>query len=255
MKSLEYLKRHGITDPAAVLRSSSVFSGEWDESTSSPGQVHATGEKAGAEPASLMSRPPHFSIDRVASPSKTTDTSKMWSSQVTLDKHNSVASDTNLPPSDSDEELSIVTRDSIEDLPSTVPRSPKSPRLQALADDSNDHHQLNTVSSPIEAPRSPRRRLKKKLTINLNSAEFDLEQKKRPLSPYTNSGMLRKFVPPSAPAAVTEFGPSIHDEIDRRTSNDNQRSASQEGPPARTTRAERGGRSLMGFLSRRVATK
>ena len=249
---LEYLEQHGIIDTASEARSSSIASEEWHR-PSSRGQAIMSDDKIEAENTSPMSGPPDFSIKMTTSPSDTTDVSKELGSQVTLDKHHSIASDTYLPPSDSDEDLSIVTRDSIEDLPSSVPRSPKSPRLQALSDDGTESHPLNRPSSPPEAPRSPRRRLKKRLTLNLNGAEFDLEKKKRPLSPFTHGGMLRKFVPPSAPAAVTEFGPSIQEEI--KSSSTSLPMEAQGKEPTRTTRVERGGKTLMGFLSRRVATK
>ena len=255
MDLTEYLKEHAIKDPVIRSRSSSPSSDKRHEVSSSPSHPLAIEEKAQPDYTSPMSSPPEFSIKMVASPSDSTDTSKELGSKATLDKHNSVASDTYLPPSDSEDDLSIVTKDSLEELSSTVPRSPRSPRFQALADDSKDEHPLNATSSPMEAPRSPRRKLKKKLTINLNGAEFDLEKKRRPMSPFTSGGMLRKFVPPSAPAVVTEFGPSIREEMEAKESSDAQATMSQEILPMKTTRAERGGKGLMGFLSRRVATK
>jgi hypothetical protein len=146
-----------------------------------------------------------------------------------------------------------VTRDSIEDLPSTVPRSPRSPRPHALSEEMKEGHAVPLKSSPLEPPRSPRRRLKKKLTVNLNGVDFNLEKNKRPLSPFTSSGMLRKLIPPSAPAAVTEFGPTIREEIEGNSSCVGRIKDCKERT-TKTTRAERGGNSLMGFLSRRLAT-
>ena len=62
--------------------------------------------------------------------------------------------------------------------------------------------------------------------------------------------MLRKLtggIPPSAPAAVTEFGPTLEDEVQEKME-------AEQKPVdlARTTRAERGGKALMGFLGRRI---
>ena len=193
--------------------------------------------------------PKEFSIKMTTSPSDTTDGTKDLGSQMTLDKHLSIASDTYLPPSDSDEDLSIVARDSVEDLPSIVPRSPKSPKLHSLSPGIHGGHPTTSLE---EAPRSPRRRLKKKLTINVSGAEFDIDKKKRPLSPFTSGGMLRRCAPPLAPPAVTEFGPRISKEVDNTTSNDAQE-VYCERAPVRTTRAQRGGRTLMSFLGRRTA--
>ena len=157
--------------------------------------------------------------------------------------------ETYLPPSDSEDSLSIVTRDSIEDLPSTVPRSPKSTNFPSRVHDAGADREPD-VSPSQSPPQSPRRRLKKNLTVNISGAEFDLEPRKRPLSSFTSSGMLRKLtggVPPSAPAAVTEFGPTLEEEV--------QEKMKAEVKPAHlrtTTRAERGGKSLMGFLGRRI---
>jgi hypothetical protein len=185
-----------------------------------------------------------------------------------------MGSSTNIPPSDSEESLSHVTRNSIEDLPSSVPRSPKS--LQALPqrdespqtfDDILQEDAVPTVSpspSPtkIMSSMSPRRLFKKKLTVNIGGAEFNLERKKRPLSPFTSGGMLRKLVPatpPSAPPTLTHFGPTVRDEVqkleERYGTTKGEVSGDREHPEPvkRTTRAERGGRQLMSFLNRRVA--
>jgi hypothetical protein len=168
---------------------------------------------------------------------------------VMLDKGLSVASDTFLPPSDSEEELSIVRRDSIEDLSSTVPRSPRSPRFQSIK---RDLEQPERAPSP---PSSPRRRLKKKLRVNINGAEFDLEEKRRPLSPFTNGGLLRKLVPSSAPAAVSGLDPAADDSFADFTAVTRADTPRAQQSSLRTTRSERGGTSLMGFLSRRIVTK
>jgi hypothetical protein len=193
-----------------------------------------------------------FSIKMVSSPSditKSTISRDQSDNALTL---SAASLDAYVPVSDSDESLSIVTKDSIEDLPSTVPRSPKSAKfpdeLRTLPNEESQQERPNS-SSP---PRSPRRTLKKKLTVNLNGADFDLEKKRRPLSPFTSGGMLRKLTggsAPSAPAAVTEFGPRVEDEVQQSTE-----TVIRGDSLKRTTRSERGGRGLMGFLGRRVRT-
>lgn len=179
----------------------------------------------------------------------------------------STTSESYIPPSDSDQSLSIVTKDSIEDLPSSVPRSPKSGKSpskspgtfeEILENNETEIEHTKPPPSPSRFPLSPRRLFKKKLTVNINGTEFDLERKKRPLSPFTSAGMLRKLVPPSAPAAMTEFGPTVKDEVEKLE--ERVRQSGNETPPVppvirRTTRAERGGRQLMGFLGRRLGTR
>lgn len=197
------------------------------------------------------SSPSPYSIKMISSPSNTANTTTGPDSAGNADQSDGPGLETYLPPSDSEDSLSIVTKDSIEDLPSTVPRSPKSAKfpnhVQVAAEDGEPE-----VSPPQSPPQSPRRRLKKKLTVNISGAEFDLEPKKRPLSPFTSSGMLRKLTggaPPSAPAAVTEFGPTLDEEV--------QEKMKAEHKPAKliaTTRTERGGKSLMGFLGRRIGS-
>jgi hypothetical protein len=192
----------------------------------------------------------------VSSPSDITESTISRDQSDNALKLSAASLDAYIPVSDSDESLSIVTKDSIEDLPSTVPRSPKSAKFQdegrsPTEDETHNVHQERSNSS--SPPRSPRRTLKKKLTVNLNGADFDLEKKRRPLSPFTSGGMLRKLTgggaPPSAPAAVTEFGPRVEDEVQQST-----KAVTRGDSLKRTTRSERGGRSLMGFLGRRVGT-
>lgn len=114
-------------------------------------------------------------------------------------------------PNDS---LSIKTKDSIEELQSSVPRSPKSPRLTTKTEeDDSDSASSEMTKSPSKSPRDTRQRLKKKLVVNINGADFDIERRKGPLSPFTSGGVLRKALPQTAPAAVTEFGPTIDEEV------------------------------------------
>lgn len=109
--------------------------------------------------------------------------------------------------------------------------------------------------SPAKSPISPRRLFKKKLTVSISGTEFNIERKRRPLSPFTSGGMLRKLIPPSAPPAVTEFGPTVKDEVEKLE--ERMRKADDHTPEVpkvirRTTRTERGGRQLMGFLNKRL---
>ena len=166
-----------------------------------------------------------------------------------------------LPPSDSEESLSIKTRDSVEDLPSAVPRSPLSPKSPASPrSPRNVRDDAEGVHSPTKLQKSPRQRLKKNLTINLDGVDFNLENRKRLLSPFTPGGMLRTNAngfPPSAPAATTEFGPTLRDEVDDQIGRQikDLKIQVEEKPYRRTTRAERGGKSLMGFIGRRIGSK
>ncbi|KAI9872308.1 MAG: hypothetical protein M1823_008208, partial [Watsoniomyces obsoletus] len=91
--------------------------------------------------------------------------------------HRDGSMETYIPPSDSDESLSIVTKDSIEDLPSTIRRSPRSSKFPAKVHGQDDKS-ARGGSPDASPPLSPRRRLKKKLTVNIDGAEFDLGQKK-----------------------------------------------------------------------------
>ena len=119
------------------------------------------------------------------------------------------------------------------------------------------------MSQVAEAPKvksSPKKLQKKALTLNLEGAHFDLEKKKprRPLSPFTSGGALRRMlspVPPSAPPTVTEFGPRISEEIEEKASSDRSESkmeAAGGDTPGRTSRAERGGQMLLSFLAKRM---
>jgi hypothetical protein len=159
----------------------------------------------------------------------------------------------------SDDSLSVKTKDSVEDLPSMVSRSPKSP---AKSPRSPKKHRksieinVEPPPSPQKSPtRSPRRhRLRKKLTLNINGAEFDIEREKRPLSLFTGGGLLRKVgFPSTAPPHVTEFGPTVEDEVKADLNENKQVDAKQEKSAVRTTSVERGGKTLMGFLGRRIA--
>ncbi|KAK6382203.1 hypothetical protein LTS17_004090 [Exophiala oligosperma] len=153
-------------------------------------------------------------------------------------------------PNDS---LSIKTKDSIEELQSSVPRSPKSPRLTTKTEeDDSDSASSEMTKSPSKSPRDTRQRLKKKLVVNINGADFDIERRKGPLSPFTSGGVLRKALPQTAPAAVTEFGPTIDEEVRASLSSKTNTTAKLEKKAEKTTRAERGGKRLMGFLGRRI---
>ncbi|EXJ85571.1 hypothetical protein A1O1_05936 [Capronia coronata CBS 617.96] len=158
-----------------------------------------------------------------------------------------------IPLSDSDDSLSVRTKDSIEELPSLVTRSPKSPRSPGKRLlETRLKTEAGIPPSPTRSPMFARHHLKKKLTVNISGAEFDVERKKRPLSPFTSSGLLRKacILPQTAPAAVTEFGPTVEDEV--REEMNKTRSDVEAKEVSRTTRAERGGSKLMGFLGRRI---
>jgi SAM domain (Sterile alpha motif) len=106
---------------------------------------------------------------------------------------------------------------------------------------------------PATLSKSPKK-CRKSLKVQTSGAEFDLEKDKRPLSPFTSGGMLRRLLshaPRSAPANITTFGPTVEDEV-------NGMLAEMESPPKaklcmqRTTRAERGGGLLSKILGKRI---
>ena len=166
-----------------------------------------------------------------------------------------------IPLSASDDSLSVRTKDSIEELPSHVPRSPRSPQSprspKKAAMDRRFQDEPKVPPSPTRSPRTTRQRLKKKLTVNINGADFDVEKRQRPLSPFTSGGLLRKAsVPHTAPPAVTEFGPTIDQEVKSKLSKSQVPVGESSGitkESYRTTSTERGGKKLMGFLGRRIS--
>lgn len=120
--------------------------------------------------------------------------------------------------------------------------------------------------SPTRLPQQCAKRNKLNLTLTLNGTTFDLERKRnRPLSPFTSGGFLRRLVstpePQSAPATVTNIQPTAQNETIEKMK---QLNLSESGPRQkpqstkskvvveRTTRAQRNGHFLIGFLGRRI---
>jgi hypothetical protein len=154
--------------------------------------------------------------------------------------------------SDSDDSLSVKTKDSIEELSSNVSRSPRSPKTKSPRGMMVDTYEL--PPSPTKSPLT-RKALRRKLTLNIEGADFDLEKKRRPLSPFTSGGLLRKAsLPQTAPAAVTEFGPSVEDEVRAGLEEGKGEHGKTSKSKCWSTSSERGGKSLMGFLGRRMAS-
>ncbi len=98
------------------------------------------------------------------------------------------------------------------------------------------------------------------LTVQINGVQFDLEKekKKRPLSPFTPGGRLRRLLspqPPSAPARITAFGPTIDDEVNEMLAEMESGGQTNNGrvDSRRTTRAERGGGLLSRILGKRIS--
>lgn len=167
----------------------------------------------------------------------------------------STSSSNSVGLAEKDDSLSVKTKDSIEDLPSSVPRSPKSSRSpEKEHEDAAQNAEPKLPKSPTRSPRNTRQRLKKKLTVNIDGANFDIERKQRPLSPFTHAGVLRKPAPLTAPASITEFGPTIEEEVQATMKTKGSVSTvDAEKVTDRTTSVERGGKRLMGFLGRRTA--
>ena len=123
---------------------------------------------------------------------------------------------------------------------------------------------IDSVSPAPEAALSSSSKSLKKarpsLTVQINGVEFDLEKekKKRPLSPFTPGGRLRRLLspqPPSAPARITAFGPTIDDEVNEMLAE--MESGGQESNRRvgnrRTARAERGSGMLSRILGKRIS--
>ena len=155
------------------------------------------------------------------------------------------------PPRNSDDSLRIVAKDSLEEL-HTSPRYVKGNSPLPIIPD------VKVVWNDKKSYTSPRELQKKPLTLNIDGADFELEKRKRrPLSPFTNAGASRRMIrptPPSAPAAVTEFGPTVEEELEAQLKREKEcrKLDKPQAAKAGTTRAERGGKMLLGFLERRI---
>ncbi|KPI36749.1 uncharacterized protein AB675_11828 [Cyphellophora attinorum] len=256
-RTLDFLKRRQIVEsaPASYSRSSSATS-----------YHDAPSNADNSSPAAS---------DDTATPAK----SSPYPTDQSLKSPASKASNACPPPSESEESLSLVTKDSIEDLPSSVPRSPKSPKSprsprspksplrHAETFDEILENSPEALPPPPPPPSptkmsrlSPRRLLKNDMTVKINGTEFNIERRpSRPLSPFTSGGMLRKLVPSSAPPNVTEFGPTVRDEVEKLE--ERVRRNDGEAPPmpvvklTTTTRVERGGSRLIGFLAGRISKR
>ena len=107
-------------------------------------------------------------------------------------------------------------------------------------------------------PKKSPKKCRKTLKVQINGAEFDLEKdRKRPLSPFSSGGMLRRLLhhpPPSAPAKITAFGPTIDDEVNGMLAEVETGKKKSKGKSSiqRTTRAERGGGLLSKLLGKRI---
>lgn len=151
-----------------------------------------------------------------------------------------------VPFSSSDDSLSVKTKDSIEELSSSVPRSPKKSPAEKKPNRDNE--------IPPSPTRSPRRRLTKKLTISTNHAHSDAEKKRRPLSPFTSGGMLR-----IASKALSTSSATFHTKSTEMESTSSFQTNTSEAERrsvkdfTRTTAEERGGKKLIGLLGRRIA--
>lgn len=104
-----------------------------------------------------------------------------------------------VPLSDSESSLTDIVKDSIEDLPSAVPRSPQSPRANNFSLRGGSQR----LASPLSRSASPRRRFKKKLSPAVYADNCKSENVKRPLSPFTNGGILRWMTNFKAPPSTT----------------------------------------------------
>ncbi|EXJ70180.1 uncharacterized protein A1O5_06248 [Cladophialophora psammophila CBS 110553] len=258
----EYLQEKGIARlqdcPSLCSTRSSIISQSSGNIQLLQESVHNAAQERADQASPLASSPRQSSPIR--SPLKVENTTSIAGKQ-TLKTVISSESSANIPLSESDDSLSVRTKDSIEDLSSKVPRSPKSQRSpgrrEKITDGGQTKKNAEIPPSPTPSTRSPRQRLRKKLTVNINGANLDVDRKRRPLSPFNSGGMLRKArAPQTAPASVTEFGPTV-EEVDRLKLQESQpeTEAKSERCGFRTTAEERGGKRLMRFLGRRIASE
>ena len=144
-----------------------------------------------------------------------------------------------------------MAKDSLEDLHA----SPLKFRLDSLLPVRDD---VKIVRKEESAFTSAKKLQKKSLTLEINGANFELEKKKRPpMSPFTSAGVLRRMMsptPPSAPATATEFGPTVAQEVGIQLAQEEERRKLEKAQLTKigTTRAERGGSVLLGFLGRKL---
>ncbi|KIW78201.1 hypothetical protein Z517_08034 [Fonsecaea pedrosoi CBS 271.37] len=258
----EYLEEHGIVQlqvcPSTCSTRSSIVSESSGNVQLVNESAHDTAHEHWDDSSPLGSSPRQSST--LTSPTKIGHITSI-TERPTLTKTKSSASSINTPLSDSDDSLSVRTKDSIEDLSSKVPRSPRSPRSpsrrEKTTEDKRTKRNAEIPPSPTPSTKSPRQRLKKKLTVTINGANFDVDRKRRPLSPFNSGGMLRKAcVPQTAPATVTEFGPTVEEEVRPKLQKSRPETETKsERCGFRTTTEERGGKRLMGFLGRRIANE
>jgi hypothetical protein len=151
----------------------------------------------------------------------------------------------------SEKSLRILAKDSLEDFHASPLHVKYGSPIPAVDDMRDAAREQTSITSP-------RKLQKKSLTLKIDGADFKLERKKsRPLSPFNSAGVLRRMMsptPPSAPAAVTEFGPSVAEEVEDQLAREKEFRKPEKAQPMNvgTTRAERGGKVLLRFLERRI---
>lgn len=152
---------------------------------------------------------------------------------------------------------------------SSLPKIAQSPEPSVYNSNSNCKRSSLKLRTVNAAPQLNRK------TSNSSTVSAPIS---RPLSPFTGAGFLRRLTsnigtrrtsnglgsltPPSAPAAITSFGPTVQDEVDEAmkqmlAQGDQRKVNLIDGSEHqlkldRTTRTQRGGRSLINLLSKRV---
>ena len=297
--SIDFLEENNIIQPiSADSPASDLSSPDWYRSSSGQpageSQLSPVTEESMTSPDVRLDAPTKISPDRQqALGEKNEETGKMIEEDASRQPAGLIV------PKSSKDSLSIKIRDSIEDLQSPVPRSPRSTarrgRSPGKATTDIPPSPTRPIKvSPAKSPLKLRKKQKQKesMIINLGGADFDLIKHRRPLSPFTAGGFLRRRggdknsptieiqdeiklggdnepEPPSAPAALTEFGPSIWEEVAeleraqqewdeaKRKATGHHRQQEKEEEECtdrggRTTRQQRGGKRLMGILGRRT---
>ena len=300
----DFLEENNIIQPISIDSPvSDVSSPDWYRP--SAGQPAGESQLSPVTEESMTSPDDRLDATTKISPDRQTVLSeKHEKTDTTVEDDSSTQPASAIVSKPSNDSLSIKARDSIEDLQSPVPRSPRSKGRQGRSPgkattDIPPSPTRPIKVSPAKSPSKLRKKQKQKesMVINLGGADFDLVKRRRPMSPFTAGGFLRRRggdkesptieiqdeiklgddnerEPPSAPAALTEFGPSVWEEVEELQKAQRERDQAQkkatgqnggqggqqqeidreEGRESgeRTTRQQRGGKRLMGILGRRT---
>lgn len=157
----------------------------------------------------------------------------------------------------SERESSNSSPDSINSTGSVVHTDSTGRAGTSFIQHTSNEDQSSSPASTSGSPLLAKRALRKNLTINIANSNFNIENPRRPLSPFTRGGFLRSHIqspmPPSAPAALKLYGPSIDEDAEARRNLERLTFKMRRQGTQRTTREQRNGKSLLAVLGRRIA--